>query len=94
MVASRSHHGVWVLPGHRVRQPRWRPGARVCPDGSPAQRYLRATLVGARTPVRSAQITTDPAPLPPATTGERMTQLPGKMAQTVGNTLGVRTGIA
>src|SRR5262249_38700093 len=39
------------------------------------------------------QITTDPQTLPPETTWDLMTNLPGKIESTVGNTFGLRTWI-
>ncbi len=65
VVAIRSTHGVWRLPGQRVRQTRWRPFERVFTDGSTEQRFIRETIYGRRQAVRSYQITTDPATLPP-----------------------------
>ncbi len=52
VVAIRSNHGVWMLPGQRVRQTRWRPFERVFTDGSTEQRFIRATIFGVRKPVR------------------------------------------
>ncbi len=92
VVALRSHHGVWLLPGQRLRQTRWRPFVRVFTDGSTAQRFLRETVYGTRRSVRYYQITTDPLTLPPETTWDLMTNLPGTIEQTVGTTFGVRTG--
>jgi SRSO17 transposase len=91
--AIRSTHGVWMLPGQRIRQTRWRPFDRVFTDGSSEQRFLRETIFGTRKPVRYYQITTDPQTLPPETTWNLMTNLPGKIEQTVGNTFGLRTWI-
>src|SRR5260370_39586828 len=83
-----------MLPGQRLRQTRWRPFDRVFTDGTSEQRFLRATIFGTRKAGRYSQITTDPATLPPATTWELMANQPGKIAQTVGNTVGLRTWIA
>ena len=94
MVALRSNHGVWMLPGQRIRQTRWRPFVRVFTDGSTEQRFLRETVYGTRRSVRYYQITTDPLTLPPETTWDLMTNLPGTIEQTVGNTFGLRTWIA
>ena len=44
MVALRSNQGVWLRPGQRIRQTRWRPFERVFPDGSTEQRFLRETI--------------------------------------------------
>ena len=90
VVALRSHHGVWMLPGQRVRQTRWRPFERVFPDGSSQRRFLRETVFGTRQPIRYYQITTDPQTRPPETTWDLMTDLPGAIEQTVGNTFGGR----
>jgi len=93
VVALRSNHGVWMLPGQRIRQTRWRPFARVFTDGSTAQRFIRETIFGTRKSVRYYQLTTDPATLPPETTWDLMTNLPGTIESTVGNTFGLRTWI-
>jgi SRSO17 transposase len=93
VVALRSQHGVWLLPGQRIRQTRWRPCARVFTAGSSEQRFLRETIYGTRRSVRSFQLPTDPLTLPPETTWDLMTTLPGAIEQTVGTTCGVRTWI-
>jgi SRSO17 transposase len=93
VVAIRSNHGVWLAPGQRVRQTRWRPFERVFSDGSTEQRFLRETIFGQRQAVRYYQVTTDPATLPPETTWDLMTNQPGKIEQTVGNTFGLRTWV-
>src|SRR5262249_40550668 len=83
----------WRRPGRRVRQTRWRPFDRVFTDGSREQRFLRETVFGTRRGVRYFQITTDPQTLPPETTWDLMTNQPGKIEQTVGNTFGLRTWV-
>jgi SRSO17 transposase len=93
VVALRSNHGVWMLPGQRVRQTRFRPFARVFTDGSSEERFIRETIFGTRGPVRYSQVTTDPLTLPSETTWDLMTNLPGKIERTVGNTFGLRTWI-
>jgi SRSO17 transposase len=93
VVAIRSNHGVWLLPGQRIRQTRWRPFERVFTDGSSEQRFIRETIYGRRQAVRYYQITTDPATLPPETTWDLMTNQPGKIEATVGNTFGLRTWV-
>jgi SRSO17 transposase len=91
VVALRSNHGVWRLPGQRIRQTRWRPFERAFTDGTSEQRFIRETIYGTRRSVRDYQITTDPQTLPPETTWDLMTNLLGKIEQTVGNTFGLRT---
>ena len=60
VVAIRSNHGVWILPGQRVRHTRWRPFERVFTDGSSERRFMRETIYGTRRAIRYYQITTDP----------------------------------
>ncbi|MGH2485270.1 MAG: IS701 family transposase, partial [Ktedonobacterales bacterium] len=93
VVAIRSNHGVWLGPGQRVRQTRWRPFHRVFSDGSSEQRFIRETIYGARGAVRYYQITTDPATLPRETTWDVMTNQPGRIERAVGNTFGLRTWV-
>jgi SRSO17 transposase len=93
VVAIRSNHGVWLGPGQRVRQTRWRPFERVFTNGSSEQRFIRETIYGARGAVRYYQITTDPETLPRETTWDVMTNQQGKIARTVGNTFGLRTWV-
>ena len=93
VVAIRSNHALWLLPGQRVRQTRWCPFERVFTDGSTEQRFLRETIYGTRHAVRYYQITTDPKTLPPETTWDLMTNQPGKIERTVGNTFGLRTWV-
>jgi len=93
VVAIRSNHGVWMLPGQRIRQTRWRPFERIFADGTSQERFIRETIFGARQPVRYYQITTDPDTLPPETTWDLMTNLLGEIERTVGNTFGLRTWI-
>ncbi len=93
VVAIRSNHGVWLGPGQRVRQTRWRPFERIFTDGSSEQRFIRETIYGTRGAVRYYQITTDPVTLPKETTWDIMTNQPGKIERTVGNTFGLRTWV-
>lgn len=93
VVAIRSNHGEWLGPGQRVRQTRWRPCERVFTDGSRDQRFIHETIYGTRHAVRYYQITTDPATLPRETTWDIMTNQPGRIERTVGNTFGLRTWV-
>lgn len=89
VVVIRSNHGVWTFPGERVRQTRWRPFDRVFTNGATEQRYRCEFVFGHGAPVRYFVITTDPVRLPSETTWRVMTNLPGKIEQTVGNTFGL-----
>jgi len=93
VVAIRSNHAVWLPAGQRVRQTRWRPFERTFTDGSTEQRFIRETVYGQRQAVRYYQITTDPQTLPSETTWDLMTNQPGKIERTVGNTFGLRTWV-
>jgi SRSO17 transposase len=93
VVAIRSNHVVWTFPGERVRQTRWRPFERLFTDGTSEQRYICEFVFGKRTRTRYFVVTTDPVHLPPETTWHLMTNLPGKIERTVGNTFGLRTWI-
>lgn len=93
VVAIRSTHGVWMDARQRIRTTPWRPFERVFSDGSSQERYLQETIFGRRRSVRSFQITTDPVRRPPESTWQLMTNLPGKMEYSVGNTFGLRTWI-
>src|SRR5258708_30291822 len=92
-VAIRTHHTVGTFPGERVRQTRWRPFARVFTAGTTEQRFICECVFGQRGDTRSYVLTTDPVHLPPETTWHLMTNLPGKIERTVGNTFGLRTWI-
>src|SRR5260221_3522 len=91
--AIRPNHIVWTFPGERVRQTRWRPFARVFTDGTSEQRYICEFVFGKRGRPRYFVVTTDPVHLPPETTWHLMTNLPGKIERSVGNTFGLRTWI-
>ena len=93
VVAIRSNHGVWLPPGQRVRYTNWRPFARVFSNGKQQTRYIREIVFGQRGRIRYYHLTTDPHTLPPESTWYIMTNLEGKIQQTIGNTYGLRTWI-
>jgi len=93
VVAIRSTHGVWMEARERIRTTPWRAFERVFSDGSSQQRYVQETIFGRRRALRYFQITTDPVNQPPESTWQLMTNLPGKIEQSVGNTFGLRTWI-
>lgn len=57
------------------------------------QHFIRELVFGHRHGVRYYEITTDPARLPRETTWDLMTNLPGAIEHTVGNTFGLRAWI-
>jgi SRSO17 transposase len=90
VVAIRSTHGDWLDARERIRTTPWRAFARVLTDGSSQERYLQETIFGRRRSIRYFQITTDPVHRPAESTWQLMTNLPGKIAYSVGNTFGSR----
>lgn len=94
VLAIRSDHGVWLPKGARVRETSWRPFERVLCNGEQQTRFIREIVFGWRRDIRFYLITTDPKTLPKEGTWYGMTNLPGKIQFTVGNTYGLRTWIA
>ena len=98
-VAIRSNHsveprGLDVSWPTLLRRTRWAPGRpceRVFTAGCSEQRYIREMVCGQRRTTRYCEITTDPVHLLRDTTWLVMTNLPGKIERTAGNTVGLRT---
>jgi SRSO17 transposase len=93
VVAIRANHGVWLLPGQRIRYTRWRRWERVFSDGSTETRYIREVVYGVRRDIRFYHLTSDPKKLPAATTRFVMTNLRGDLREELGNLYGLRTWI-
>src|SRR3989442_2776739 len=68
-----------------------RPFARVFSNGKQQTRYIREIVFGQRGRIRYDHLTTDRHTLPPERTWYIMTNLEGKIQQTIGNTYGLRT---
>lgn len=93
IVAIRSNHGVLMSPGARVRYTRWKKFDRVFSNGKSEERFIREIVFGQRRTVRFWEITTDKITVPENTTWYIMTDLPGDIQLSVGNTYGLRTWI-
>ncbi len=93
VVAIRSNHSVLMPSGARVRYTRWKKFDRVFTNGNTEVRYIREIVFGKRRNIRYWQITTDSVELPDNSTWFIMTNLPGDIQKTVGNTYGLRTWI-
>jgi SRSO17 transposase len=93
VVAIRENHGVLMPPGHRLRYTTWSKFDRVFSNGTTELRYIREIIFGQRRAIRYYHITTDIAEQPPESTWLIMTNLPGTIKKTVGNTYGLRTWI-
>jgi SRSO17 transposase len=93
VVAIRKNHGVLMLPGQRLRYTTWSKFDRVFSQGAPETRYIREIIFGQRRAIRYYHITTDVDEQPPESTWLIMTNLPGTIKKTVGNTYGLRTWI-
>ncbi len=93
IVAIRSNHGVLMPPGARIRYTRWKKFDRVFSNGKSEERFIREIVFGQRRTVRFWEITTDKITVPENTTWYIMTDLPGDIQLSVGNTYGLRTWI-
>lgn len=93
VVAIRSNHSVLMPSGWRVRYNRWKKFDRVFSTGDKEIRYIREIIFGKRRTIRYWQITTDCVELPENSTWFVMTNLPGDIQKSVGNTYGLRTWI-
>lgn len=93
VLAIRSNHGVWLPPGQRVRLTKWRPFERLFSDGEQQTRFICEIIYGQRGNIRYYLLTTDPQTLPKEGTWYLMTNLEGKIEQSIGNTYGLRTWI-
>ena len=56
IVAIRSNHPVWLLPGQRVRHNRWRAYEQKLSHRQAEQRFIREIIFGKRHPIRYYQI--------------------------------------
>ena len=68
VVAIRENHGVWMLPGQRLRYTTWSTFARVFSNGDTEPRYIREIIFGQRRAIRYYHITTDVVEQPPEST--------------------------
>jgi SRSO17 transposase len=93
VVAIRENHGVLMPPRQRLRYTTWSQFERVFSNGDTETRYIREIIFGQRRAIRYYHITTDVAEQAPESTWLIMTNLPGTIKKTVGNTYGLRTWI-
>jgi SRSO17 transposase len=93
VLAIRSNHGVWLPPGQRVRHTSWRPFERVFFNGDQQTRYIQEIIFGQRGHIRFYLLTIDPQTLPSESTCYLMTNLEGKIQDSLGNIYGLRTWI-
>jgi SRSO17 transposase len=93
VVALRENPGVFMPPGQRLRYTTWSKFTRVFSTGNTATRYMREIIFGQRRTIRYYHITTKVDEQPPESTWLIMTNLPGTIKKTVGNTYGWRTWI-
>jgi len=93
VVAIRANHGVLMPPRQRLRYTTWSKFDRVFANGDTELRYIREIIFGQRRAIRYYHITTDVEKQPPESTWLIMTNLPGTIKKTVGNTYGLRTWI-
>lgn len=94
IVAIRSNHPVWLLPGERVRYNRWRAYEQELSHRQAEPRFIREIIFGKRRTIRYYQITQDSTPDPETKeTWFIMTNLPGKIQLVVAQLYSLRTWI-
>ncbi|NJM00150.1 MAG: IS701 family transposase [Synechococcaceae cyanobacterium RM1_1_27] len=93
IVSIRSNHGVWMLPGERLRRNRWRRYERIFADGTKEERYIREVIFGHRMEKRYWELTKDPKELLEEGTFYLMTKKKEIDYQAIGNLYGKRSWI-
>lgn len=94
IVAIRSNHPVWLLPGQKVRYNRWRAYQQKLSRRQAEQRYIREIVFGKRGTIRYYQITKGDTPEPhPNDTWFIMTNLPGNIQLQVAQLYSLRNWI-
>jgi SRSO17 transposase len=93
VVSIRSNHAVWLPAEQRVRANKWCEFERTFSNQQTETRYIREIIYGKKRAVTYWEITTDPETMPENSTSFVMTNLQGKLKQTLGNLYGLRTWV-
>lgn len=93
IVSIRSNHVVWLSPKQRVRYNRWCAYEQSLSHRLAETRYIREIIFGKRRELRYFEITKDNTNPESADTWFIMTNLSGKIQQTLGNLYSLRTWI-
>jgi SRSO17 transposase len=94
IVAIRSNHPVWLLPGQRVRYNRWRAYEQKLSHRQAEQRFIREIIFGKRYYIRYYQISKSSDSNPkPEDTWFIMTNLPGNIQLKVAQLYSLRNWI-
>lgn len=93
IVSIRSNHVVWLDPGERVRYNRWHAYEQSLSHRPAETRYIREIIFGKRRELKYFEITKDDTNPESADTWFIMTNLPGKIQQTLGKLYSLRTWI-
>lgn len=93
VLAIHSDHGVWLPPDQHIHYKAWRPFERTFSNGATQTRFIREVIYGQRRRTRFYLLTTDPTTMPRESTSYVMTNLPGNLRKTLGDTYGLRTWI-
>ena len=94
IVAIRSNHPVWLLPGQRVRYNRWRAYEQALSHRQSEPRFIREIIFGQRCTIRYYQISKNSDANPePDNTWFIMTNLPGKIQLEVAQLYSLRNWI-
>jgi len=89
-VGIRSNHGVWLLPGQRVRANKWRGYKNITWDSKEEIRYIREIIYGKRREIQYWEITTDKETVPDDSTWFVMTKIPNLKYKEVGDIYKIR----
>jgi SRSO17 transposase len=94
IVAIRSNHPVWLLPGQRVCYNRWRAYEQKLSHRQPEQRFIREIIFGKRHSIRYYQVSKSSDSNPkPEDTWFIMTNLPGNIQLKVAGLYSLRNWI-
>lgn len=93
VVAIRSNHGVLLPSNQRVRTNKWCKFTRTLSNQKSETRYIREIIYGKRREITYWELTTDPETMPENATSFVMTNLQGKIKQTLGDLYGLRTWV-
>lgn len=90
-VGIRSNHGVWLLPGQRVRANRWRDYKNITWEGKEENRYIREIVYGKKRERQYWEITTDKETIPDDSTWFVMTKITNVKYKDIGDIYKVRS---
>lgn len=86
------NHGVWLLPGKKLRSNKWHEFKRITTHEKIETRFTRQIIMsGDSRTITYWEITTDPKTLPKKSISFVMTNIQGRISKMIGNFYGSRT---